>query len=132
MEEKQKTEEIENNTTLREEDLIYFCGTETWYRHSVFRSYFYTDGIQYLAEHGGAYWLLDKIFACHSTIKKLALHEFCVWDLILDNEGSGAVLSCSDGNDNVLYTETITYTDFPLRTIRLFCQNNVLLLPSEY
>ena len=50
-------------TKLREEDLIQFTGSETWYRHGLFRNFLYTEGVQYVAETGKAYWLLDKIFS---------------------------------------------------------------------
>lgn len=117
---------------LREEDLIQFTGSEHWYRHSLFRNFLYTDGVQYLAEIGGAYWLIDKIFSCHACVAKLEGEEFCVWDLNLKKDGQGARLVCTDGNDTQLYAENILFTDFPLKTIRLFFQNNTLLLPSEY
>jgi hypothetical protein len=44
--------------TLSEDDLGQFTGSEHWYRHGLIRSVSYTDGAQYAAEHGGAYWLL--------------------------------------------------------------------------
>ena len=122
----------EHGNTLREEDLKNFYGTEQWFRHSLFRRYLYTEGVQYVAEHGGAYWLLDKIFGCHEMHAKLQGEDFCSWELIKDEEGNGATLSCTDGNYNPLYSEKIDYTDFPLKEIKFFCVNNVLLLPSEY
>ncbi len=121
-----------HKTQLREEDLIQFTGSENWYRHRLFRKYLYTDGIQYLAEVAGAYWLMDKIFSCHACVAKLEGEEFYVWDLTLNNDGQGAKLICTDGNDNKLYSENILFTDFPLKHIRLFFQNNTLFLPSEY
>jgi hypothetical protein len=42
------------------------------------------------------------------------------------------VLSCEDGNDNVVYTKQIEYTDFPQEGITLYFTNNTILLPSEY
>ena len=47
--------------TLKKSDLMQFTGSETWYRHGINRKVLYTDGAQYVAEHGGAYWLLDEI-----------------------------------------------------------------------
>ena len=46
---------------LTDTELAHFHGTEQWYRHSVVKSVLYTEGAQYVAEHGGAYWLLDEI-----------------------------------------------------------------------
>jgi hypothetical protein len=117
---------------LREEDLVNFYGTEIWYRHPVFRTYLYTEGVQYVAEYGAAYWLLDNIFSCHASIPRLSSEEFCCWELKKNAQGQGAKLICTDGNDNVLYIENILFTDFPLSKIRFYCVNNILLLPTEY
>jgi len=117
---------------MNKEDLRQFTGTENWYRHSLFRRYLYTDGVQYVAEQGGAYWLIDKIFACTAHIEKLACEEFLVWDLIRNHETESAKVICTDGNCNELYREEIDFTDFPLRSIKFYFTDNVLLLPSEY
>ncbi len=42
-----------------EDELEQFYGTEKWYRH--FTGLVYTDGIKYLAENAGAYWLIDLV-----------------------------------------------------------------------
>jgi hypothetical protein len=120
------------NAAQLKSELRNFCGTETWFRHSLFRKYLYTEGVQFLAEQAGCYWLLDKIFACQSCVAKLAEQEFIVWKLILDEEGKGAKLICTDGNYESLYSENILSTDFPLKEITFYFQNNVLLLTSEY
>ncbi len=117
---------------LREQDLRHFTGTETWHRHSLYTKFLYTDGVQYVAEQGGAYWLLDKIFACQICVPGLGDEPFITWELILDSEGSSAQLKCTDGNYKELYSENILYTDFPLASIKFYCVNNVLLLPTEY
>jgi len=36
------------------------------------------------------------------------------------------------GNDNIVFTKRIEYTDFPLDEITLYFANNVIHLPSEY
>lgn len=131
----QKTDSTEDGRTpgtLREQDLRQFTGTECWYRHSLYTKFLYTDGVQYVAEQGGAYWLLDKIFACQICVPGLMDEPFITWDLVLDDEGGGAKLICTDGNNNKLYSETILFTDFSLKSIRFYFLNNVLLLPSEY
>ena len=123
---------ITDTPPLRAEDLRNFCGTETWFRHSLYRKYLYTEGVQYVAETGGAYWLIDKIFDCQSCVSILQNQEFCVWTLKLNEQGEGARLTCTDGNEQELYAENIIFTDFPLTQIRFYFQNNVLLLTSEY
>ena len=127
-----QTLNITETPTLKAEDLRHFFGSETWFRHSLYRKYLYTEGVQYVAETGGAYWLIDKIFDCQSCVPTLTNQEFCVWTLKLNVEGQGARLTCTDGNLNELYAENIIFTDFPLTQIRFYFQNNVLLLTSEY
>ena len=119
------------NSALNHEILRQFTGTEQWYRHPIFRNSLYTDGVKFVAEQGGAYWLLDKILASQA-MNKLTNEPFQVWDLTCNEGGEGAKLKCTDGNDNFLFEENITYTDFPLQSIRFFFTDNVLLLPSEY
>ena len=47
--------------SLTSDDLRQFTGTETWHRHAFMRKVLYSDGAKYVAEKGGAYWLLDDI-----------------------------------------------------------------------
>ena len=116
--------------TLKKEDLHQFTGTETWHRHGVARKVLYTDGAQYVAETGGAYWLLDEI-AFAQGIRKVADEEFQVWNLKVSPDNS-ARLTCDDGNSNIRFSKEIEFTDFPLDEIRFYFSGNVILLPSEY
>lgn len=52
---------LDTTATLTTSQLRQFTGSENWYRHGINRSVLYTDGAQFLAERGGAYWLLDII-----------------------------------------------------------------------
>lgn len=54
-----------------------------------------------------------------------------MWKLAVKADHSG-VLTCEDGNDRVVYTKEIEYTDFPLEGITLWFTNNTILLPAEY
>lgn len=111
-------------------------GTETWYRHSIVRNVTYTEGVQYLAQRAGAYWLIHEIALANSSIKPInqALHaeEFQVWKLQRDAEGSGANLTVEDGNGHVIHQKRFEFTDFPLPDIQLWFVGGVALLPSEY
>jgi hypothetical protein len=89
----------------------------------------YTDGAQYVAQAGGAYWLLDKI-ALAQSIQTIKTEEFQVWRLVVEN--SAGVLTCDDGDGRVVYAKRIDYTDFPLPEIKLYFVDNVIMLPSEY
>jgi hypothetical protein len=112
-------------------ELKNFTETETWYRHPLFGKFLYTDGVQYLAKEAGAYWLIDLIFGFQHDQANLKNEEFQTWDLSIE-ENQTATLTCGDGNDNILFTHRLDYTDFPLDKIRLFFSYNVLLLPSEW
>ncbi|MEZ4682102.1 MAG: hypothetical protein R2932_48640 [Caldilineaceae bacterium] len=117
--------------SLKQSDLRQFTGTEYWYRHPLARNILYTDGAKYVAEQGGAYWLLDEIAFAQADNKAVAAEEFQVWKLTVNPDATG-ILSCEDGNYNVVFTKAIEYTDFPLKEIQLYFTNNVILLPSEY
>ncbi len=117
--------------TLTKEALGQFTGSENWYRHGLVRSVLYTDGAQYLAEHGGAYWLLDEIALAQRYKKRVAAQEFQNWSLKVKPDHT-ARLACDDGNGNVVYAKRIPFTDFPLSEVTLYCVNNTILLPSEY
>lgn len=115
--------------TLNAADLMQFTGSENWYRHMLARDVLYTDGAKYVAETGGAYWLLDEI-AFSQKIPAVRGEEFQCWKLEVC-EDSTALLRCDDGNGKVVYSKVIEFTDFPLSEIMLYFTNNVILLPSE-
>ena len=117
--------------TLSKSDLAQFTGSENWYRHGINRNVLYTDGAQHVAEHGGAYWLLDEIAIIQPYAKAVAAEEFQVWKLAVRPDRT-ATLTCHDGNGNVVFTKDIEHTDFPLDEITLYFTNNVIHLPSEY
>ena len=123
--------DTQSKKTLTAADLAQFTGTEQWYRHSINRSILYTEGAQYVAEHGGAYWLLDEIALIQPYDQNVTAEEFQVWTLTVRPDKT-ATLTCDDGNGNVVFSKEIPYTDFPLETIKLYFANNVIHLPSEY
>lgn len=117
---------------LESADLDQFIGTEHWYRHWLGKVT-YTDGVKYLAEHAGngAFWLIDEI-AINQINPKIKSEEFQVWELKIDLEKSRGVLTCDDGNGNVVFTKRLDFTDFPLPEIKLYMVDRTILLPSEY
>jgi hypothetical protein len=116
---------------LTERDLCQFTGSEHWYQHSLNRNVTYTDGAKYVADEGGAYWLLDEIALSQRFEKKVATTRFQVWKLTV-HEDRTAALTCSDGNDNIVYAKHIEFTDFPISEITLWFTNGVIYLPSEH
>jgi hypothetical protein len=119
------------NKTLTESDLAQFSGSENWYRHGINRTVLYTDGARYVAEHGGAHWLLDAIAIAQAHVKAVEAEEFQVWTLKVNADRS-ALLTCEDGNGNAVYRQPVPFTDFPLAEVKFFYCNQVIHLPSEY
>jgi hypothetical protein len=120
-----------NSTTLTAADLRQFTGSEHWYRHGLVHDILYTDGVQFVAERAGAYWLIDEIVLAQRFEKRLAGEEFQLWKLAVLPDHTAA-LTCDDGNGNVVYSKAIEFTDFPLPEILFYFTDNTILLPSEY
>jgi hypothetical protein len=117
-------------TVLTESDLLQFIGTTQWYRYSLVSTVTYTDGAQYVAEHGGAYWLID-IIATMQIDKRIRAESFQVWKLVVKPDRTGMV-TCEDGNGKKVYRQELEFTDFPLPEIAFYCTDNVIMLPTEY
>ena len=120
-----------NTATLTESQLRQFTGSENWYRHGINRSVLFTDGAKFLADQGGAYWLLDIIAIAQQHDASVSGEEFQVWNLKVHSDRSATVY-CDDGDGNPVYTQEIPFTDFPLDEVKLYFANNVIHLPSEY
>jgi hypothetical protein len=116
--------------TLDKNTLAQFTGSENWYRVGINRKILFTDGTKYVADQAGAYWLLDIIAIAQAHEDKVKREEFQVWKLTV-REDHTASLVCEDGNDNIVYTQHIPFTDFPLEEISFYFENNVIYLPSE-
>jgi hypothetical protein len=120
------------------EDLNQFTGSEEFFRHSINRNLIYTEGVKYVAEGAGAFWLLDAIAIANFIEPTLKDEEFQTW--VLTKKGNAATLVADDGNNRVLYTQAIDYTDFPLDSIKFYVvsaldfgnHTKMAMLPSEY
>jgi hypothetical protein len=113
---------------LTTDELRQFTGTECWHRHGLARNLLYTDGVKFMAERGGAYWLIDVVASVQHT-PKVRGEEFQLWTLKVA-KGRG-VVTCDDGNGKIIYRQDIPSTDFPLPEMQLYFEDNVLMLPSE-
>jgi len=116
---------------LTEADLRHFTGSESWYRHGIARDVLFTDGAKFVADQGGAYWLLDEIALGQRGYKAVAAEEFQVWTLTVKDDHTAA-LTCGDGNGKTVFEKRIEYTDFPAERITLWFENNTIYLPSEH
>jgi hypothetical protein len=117
--------------TFTKGDLFQFTGTENWYRHGLVRTVLFTDGAKYVADKGGAYWLLNEIALAQRYEKAVIAESFQFWKLTVKPDRT-ATLTCEDGNGHRVLTKDIPFTDFPLEEINFYVTNNTILLPSEY
>jgi hypothetical protein len=118
--------------TELETTLAQFTGTEGYHTFSTLSNLVITDGVKYLADKTNCYWFLDIIASYQRKCNKdPMLKEFQIWTLTTKN-GKGKVICERDKDDPKPITQKIKYTDFSLQTIKLYCMNNVILLPSEY
>lgn len=108
---------------LQQSDLDQFTGTENYYKSAF--GLLYTDGIAFMAEKAGAYWLIDAIASYHRK------EHFQVWTL-RRSFSVGTLVMREDTDAPVLVRQRIHYTDFPLVQIKLYVVDGVLMLPSEY
>jgi len=111
-------------------------GTENRWRHWI--GPHYSDGVKYIAEECGAFWLIDAIASYQPRCRKdRMLREFQIWTLRRPvGNPSGAVLECfKDSGKPPAITQHIEYTDFPFDRVpddlKFYVENNLLYLPSE-
>ena len=104
-------------------------GSDAYHKYSLIPGYpVATDGVIALVEAAGCYWLLD-IIGSYQTDKRLD-PSFQVWKLEVNRENnSGVVLGFNDSE--LIISQEIPYTDFPLAEIKLFLMDGIILLPSE-
>jgi len=119
---------MKNNDQIKI-DLAHFTGTSQYFYHPLYRKFVYTEGVRYLAQGVGAYWLIEYIFARQNLGFPEGLQ---CWEVKLSKENNGATLEVTDGNDNQLDSFKVDYTDFPFDNFRLWMYNGVLMLPSEW
>ena len=117
------------NTTEILQQLAQCTGTEGY--HSHWSRLVFTDGVLTLAEVCQAYWLIDAIGSHQPRCRRDSmLREMQFWTL--RKVGDGWELICERDTNDIAIRQKIEYSDFPLDNIRLWVQQNVILLPSEY
>lgn len=108
-------------------------GFENTYRHWL--RGVYSEGVKYVADQAGAFWLIDAIMS-HQTAKvQAACDGFQHWTLTKNKTGSGAKLVCTDGGrggkPKIVVKQAIEFTDFPMQSIEFYYENGVLMLKAE-
>ena len=111
---------------ITQTDLDRFCCTEKYYFMPTAPWMKYTDGVKYLATNADAYWLLTAIASYQRK------EPFQVWRLEVNEDKTAVLTMREDTGEPVLVEQEIKYTDFPLKEIKLWLINGVLILPSEY
>lgn len=131
-----------NQSTLTHANLRQFTGDLERFRHSLARKVIYTPGVKFVAESGGAYWLIDEIALAiawgeilKAGEKDPRILELHFWRL--EVKGDSAKLTArADSDVPPFFTKNIPFTDFPLDRIDIWAafdgQHWTLYLPSEH
>jgi hypothetical protein len=137
---------------LAEELEVRFRGGTQRYHRLTVGGLVCTDGVRYLAEQAGAYWLLNVIqsYQGQQAVRKA---PFQVWRLTVDLEAkTGVVLAYEDSDSangvplvratgsggwprfvpGYLVRQELEYTDFPLPEVKVWVIDGVIMLPCEY
>ena len=130
------------NAILQASDLRQFSGDLERFRHQFNRNVIYTPGVQYLAEQGQAYWLIDAIASYfgsdvmnQATQKDSRLRSMQFWRLEVKDDAGILTARADDGVEPFVRQE-IEYTDFPLEQVDIWAGFDgsrwTLYLPSEH
>ncbi len=115
------------------DNLKQFTGSQTVCRYSpnLLPHILLTEGVKFLAETTGAFWMMDTI---GYKLREISDY-FVVIHVVVQNRS--AVMRFTDGNETEYFAQHIDYTDFPLEEVKLYASRSddrtwVVMLPSEY
>lgn len=128
---------------LTHDDLRQFTGDLDRYRHPRNRRVIFTPGVKFLAEKGGAYWLIDAIASYFGTPhmrRSIAadprLEGLQFWRLEISEDHSAVLTCCADSGVKPTIRQEISFTDFPLEYVDIWAGFDgvhwTLYLPSEH
>ncbi len=115
-----------------------FTGSGRLFQHPMGPRIVMTEGALHVTRNGAA-WFVD-IIASTQPVPGVYGEPFQHWVLRKDPDGS-AVVTCDDGNDNVVYRRAVPFTDYPHEELRMYLTEQpkegvgllrVVMLPSEY
>lgn len=124
------------------EGLNGFSGSAEFYAHSLNPGLIYTEGVQYLAKEGKAYWLIDLIAIelLPKAFKQSADYFYCLKLTVTKDRKAIIIIDDGNGGGTIIKKE-IEYTDFPcVKNFTLFLDETgaedkkvfCLMLPSEH
>lgn len=130
-------------STFNHDDLRQFTGDLDRYRHSINRRVIYTPGVRYVAEQGGAYWLIDEIALLLGSLKMRKatsrdprVGNLHFWKLTVSDDRSAVLAARADDGVTPFITRNIPFTDFPLDHVDIWAgfdgEHWTLYLPSEH
>lgn len=114
-------------------DLAGFTGGGNQYKHWL-PGIQYTEGIKYVADKAGAYWLIDLV-ASYNNTKFRARYPFQVWTLKKtpqDKRSAAVATMKEDSGQPEVISQKISYTDFPLDKFEFYSIDGTIMLKSEY
>ena len=118
-------------------ELNHFTGSEKIFQHWI-NKICYTEGVKYLADKTGSYWLIDEIaYVILPHLIKEDKDWFYSIELSVNSDRS-AMIIIGNGNSNIHLKHNINWTDFPMteEKVRFYlCDSGsyyCLMLPSEY
>lgn len=110
-----------------EDELGQFHGTSRYLKN--FTGLLFTDGVKFLADQAGCYWLIGLVGSYQRSLEGV---RFQLWELDAGEDNKAVVTMREDTDEPVLVRQRIPYTDFPLRRFSFYCVDNVMMLKSEY
>jgi hypothetical protein len=136
-------EAVAPRDTLTHEQLSQFTGDLVRYRHALNRRVIYTPGVQFLADRGGAYWLIDVIasYLTPAFVEEAARADERIawmhfWRLDVGEDRTSLVTARADTGCEPFVSQQIPFTDFPLEFVCVWAafdgEHWTLYLPSEH
>jgi hypothetical protein len=114
---------------LLKTELAQFTGTTQYHRN--WSGMHYTDGVQHLAHRAAAYWLIDAIGSWQAYLRPVD-GGLQVWELTIRQDCSAVLVCTIELAADPVVQQRISYTDFPLKSIALWVEQGILMLPSEH